>query len=66
MENGGKIMLVEILKSIKRLGVKEGEIYEAERYWLDPTSKVTLIKRIDDGYDPGCNMYFSEIKIVSK
>jgi beta-N-acetylglucosaminidase len=44
-----------------RLGVKAGEEYIAETYWLDPR-KVTLLTRIPDGYDPQCNQYRSDVE----
>ena len=57
-------MKVEILKTDKRLGIKKGEVYNAIRYWLDPKEKVTLLSRVLDGYNPHCNQYFEEIKIL--
>lgn len=57
-------MQVLILKTDNRLGIKENEIYEAEPYWLDPTEKVTLLKRIPDGYNPMCNQYRNTLKIL--
>jgi len=56
-------MRVKVLETNERLGVKEGEIYSAKRYWLDPQSKVTLLAREPDGYNPECNQYVSEIAI---
>ena len=56
-------MKVKVLKTDGRLGIKKGETYLAHRYYLDP-SKVTLTSRIDDGYDPMCNQYISEIEII--
>ena len=53
-------MRVKILKTDDRLGIKEGEIYKAKRYHLDP-EKVSLIARETDGYDPCCNQYFNEV-----
>ena len=41
--------------------IKEGEVYEARRYQLDPQEKVTLIGREPDGYDPECNQYINEV-----
>lgn len=58
-------MRVKILKTDDRLGVKEGEIYEARRYWLDP-EKITLDARIPDGYDPCCNQYSKDVLILPK
>lgn len=53
-------MKVRIIKTDERLGVKAGEIYEARRYRYDP-DKVSLIGRVPDGYDPGCNQYLEEV-----
>lgn len=55
-------MKVKILKTDTQLGVVKGEVYIAIPYWLDP-SKVTLIERIPDGYDPCCNQYLSEVEV---
>ena len=57
-------MEVRVIKTDERLGIKEGEIYEAKRYYLDPTEKVTLVRRVPDGYDPSCNQYFDEIEVI--
>lgn len=63
-------MIVEILKSDERLGLKKGQIFEAKRYWLDPISKVTLLRRLTKkdrkpiGKVPMCNQYLSEVKIL--
>lgn len=54
-------MKIKILKTDKRLGVKAGEIYKSQRYPLDPQSKVTLLGREPDGYDPSCNQYIFEV-----
>lgn len=54
-------MKVQILHSDKHTGVKKGEVYRAERYWLDPFEKVTLF------YKNGrakCNEYIHNIKIL--
>lgn len=59
-------MFVRIKKADKRLGTKAGEVYEAARYWLDPMSKVTLIARVPDGYDPSCNEYIYNVEIITK
>lgn len=55
-------MKVIILKSDKNTGVKEGEIYEAERYQLD-SSKVVLLRRVPDGYDPMCTEYLDNVVV---
>lgn len=56
--------LVEILKDDKRLGLKRGEVYWAQPYWLDPSEKWTLEERVPDGYKPCCNVYRSEVRRV--
>lgn len=56
---------VEILHDDDRLGVKAGEQYQAVRYRYDD-EKLTLVSRVPDGYDPCCNMYFHEVKIIPK
>jgi len=50
-------MRVKILKDCEHTGIKTGEIYEAEPYQLDPSSKVILLERVPDGFDPCCTEY---------
>lgn len=63
-------MLVEILKTNTNTGIKKGQIYEAERYFLDPESKVVLLKRLTKknrkpiGKTPNCTEYLNNIKII--
>jgi len=63
------IMIVEILKTDKRLGVKAGQIYQAEKYWLDP-DKVTLLRRLTKkerkpiGKEPLVNQYTSDVRVL--
>lgn len=59
-------MIVEILKTDPRTGVSKGERYEAKRYWLDPIEKVTLLKRISDGWTPDCNEYIHNVKFITQ
>lgn len=56
--------VVRILKTDERLGVKEGEEYEAVTYPFDPGAKVSLLRRIPDGYDPQCNQYWNDAEFV--
>jgi|GEM_PF-5449471 len=53
-------MKVKVLETDERLGIKAGEVYEACRYRYDP-EKMTLLRRVPDGYDPECNQYMHEI-----
>lgn len=54
-------MIVKILKTDDRLGIKAGETYYAKRYQYDPIEKITLTKRVSDGHDPECNQYMREV-----
>lgn len=56
--------VVRILKTDERLGVKEGEEYAAVTYPFDPGAKVSLLRRIPDGYDPQCNQYWNDAEFV--
>ena len=55
-------MKVKILNDDPNTGVKKGEIYQAQRYPLDET-KVMLLARIPDGYDPECNEYLYNVEV---
>lgn len=63
-------MLVEILKTDTNTGVKKGQIYQAERYFLDPTNKVVLVKRLTKknrkpiSKKINCTEYLSNVKII--
>jgi hypothetical protein len=62
-------MIVEILEDQPRLGLKKGHWYRAKAYWVDPSSKWTLINRVsksgrDFKKDPMCNQYRSQVKCV--
>ena len=46
---------IRMLISDDRLGLKAGEIYEVTPYCFD--DKLTLVRRVPDGYDPECNIY---------
>ena len=54
-------MKVKILETDDRLGIKKGEVYEAERYKYDPQEKVSLLSRVADGHNPMCNQYLSSV-----
>lgn len=56
-------MKVMVLKTDERLGIKAGEVYEAQRYRYD-FGKWTLLSRVLDGYDPSCNQYGNEIAFL--
>lgn len=56
--------IVEILETDHQLGLTAGEEYAAIRYWVDPASKVTLLRRIPDGHNPECTQYHGTVKFV--
>lgn len=56
---------VRIRETDQRFGVVKGELYEAIPYSLDPHCKITLLRRIPDGYEPKCNMYRHSVQLVT-
>lgn len=62
-------MVVEILNTDERTGVKSGQIYKAEKYWLDP-EKVTLLRRLTKkdrkpiGKEPLVNEYMCNVRVL--
>jgi hypothetical protein len=47
--------------------VKAGEVYEASPYpYPYDETKVTLLRRVPDGFDPECNMYRYEVEVLSR
>lgn len=57
----GSRFVVQVREDDARLGVRAGEQYVAQVYWLDP-GKVTLLSRVPDGFDPECNHYWPEVE----
>jgi|LSQX01.1.fsa_nt_gb hypothetical protein len=55
------VRVVVIKKDQPELGIRRGEQYLAVRYAFD-NEKVTLLRRIPDGYDPSCNQYYSDVQ----
>jgi hypothetical protein len=58
--------IVEYLEDDPRFSIRKGDRFEACPYVMDPTCKWTLLKRLGDGSDPGCNAYRSQVKVVSR
>ena len=56
-------MIVQLLEDDSRFKIKKGEIFKAQVYQLDP-EKITLLKRLPDGFDPECNQYRESVKIL--
>ena len=62
-------MIVEILEDQPRLGIKKGQLYNAEPYWIDPPTKVALLNRVSKSgrhfkKNPMCTQYRSQVKII--
>ncbi len=52
---------VMLLADDPRFGLRKGDILEVEPYWLDPSDKFTVIRRVHDDFDPSCNVYRSQV-----
>lgn len=63
IRTGGEFV-VRVLKTDDRLALTADELYIATAYWLDP-GKVTLLRRVDDGFNPECNQYAQTVEFVS-
>lgn len=57
-------MIVELLKDEPRFKIKKGDQFEAIAYHLDPQEKVTLLRRLSDGFVPECNEYRHNVKVI--
>lgn len=57
-------MKVEILETEPEFNLVKGEVYKAIPYWLDPIDKFTLVRRIPDGFNPNCNVYKQQVKVL--
>lgn len=55
---------VRVKADDSRLGLSADEVYMAQRYRLDPGSKVSLLSRESDGWDPECNQYHHEVEFL--
>ena len=49
-------MRVMLLADDDRFKLKKGDVFDAKRYRYDP-DKISLLNRVCDGFDPGCNQY---------
>lgn len=47
-----------------RFGLYKGDLLEVVPYRLDP-SKLAVIRRVHDGFDPECNVYRSQVTPVA-
>lgn len=55
---------VRMKRDDPRFGLDAGDLLLVTRYWLDP-NKVTVIRRVSDGFDPECNQYSRDVEFVS-
>ncbi len=55
---------VELREDDERFGLSMGDVLVATSYWLDP-GKVTILRRLSDGFDPECNQYWPSVKFLS-
>lgn len=58
-------MLVKLKEDDERFKLKAGDVLEVEPYWLDPSDKFMVIRRVSDGFDPMCNVYRSQVTQAS-
>lgn len=61
-------MTVELLITQERFGIKAGQLFSAEKYFLDP-NKVTLKQRLNKSGKPigkpvMCNEYLHNVRIL--
>lgn len=57
-ERSGEYVL---LKDDPRMGLSAGDVLACIPYWLDLQAKLTVERRISDGFDPGCNVYRCQV-----
>lgn len=57
--------IVEMLEDDRRFKLKAGDQFQAYPYVMDP-GKWVLVQRLTDGFDPGCNAYKSQVKVVRR
>lgn len=60
------MIIVELLKDEPRFKIKKGDQFEAIGYHLDPMEKVTLLRRLSDGFIPECNEYRHNVKVIPR
>lgn len=63
MKISRKDRIVELLKPQPGTNLEIGDLLLVQSYQYD-TDKVSIIKRLSDGYDPECNLYTHEVKFI--
>ena len=54
--------VVRLIDDDERFGLREGDELLVRKYPYD--AKVTVIKRISDGFEPECNQYYDSVEYV--
>lgn len=58
-------MIVRMKDDDTRMGLKKGDVLEVTPYWLDPADKLTVVRRLSDDFDPSCNVYRSQVEVIT-
>lgn len=45
-------------------GMAKGDVLECKPYWLDPSAKLEVVRRVSDGFDPQCTVYRYQVEPV--
>lgn len=56
-------MVFELREDDPRFNLSKGDLLMCVDYPLD--AKVTVLRRLSDGYDPGCNQYIAAVRFVA-
>lgn len=57
------MMIVKIKKDDERFNLKAGDVFDAKRTPYD-SSKLFLIRRHEDDYDPECSVYKKDVEAL--
>ena len=57
----GQGIFVRLKEDDTRFKMKKGDVLRVIRYAYD-NEKYTVLERVSDGYDPECNVYFSQVE----
>ena len=56
-------MIVRMKENDSRFQLKKGDVLLVQPYCLDET-KLSVIKRLSDDFDPECNVYKYEVEVL--
>ena len=59
-------VIVEALEDMPRHKIAKGDQFTSHPYVMDPSDKWTLVARVSDGWNPECNAYRSEVKVIKR